>query len=144
MLCGVVVGALLASACSVLSPDGNLDGRWSGTTSQGQPISITIANHRVTQITVGYRADGCSGTKVFSNLSVALTLMGPSAGSLTFTEGSPNESNYTVILGSFTKMPDGRNATTLGKLEGNGFFTGTNYAECSEPFFNAAWHATKK
>jgi hypothetical protein len=46
-------------------------GEWVGTTSQGQPIAFTVSeDERVTAITVGYDFNGCSGSKIFGDLSV--------------------------------------------------------------------------
>jgi hypothetical protein len=51
----------------------NYEGKWSGATAQGSPISFTIsADEKVTSITVGYSFNGCSGTQTFSNLNLDL------------------------------------------------------------------------
>ena len=46
-------------------------GQWSGTTSQGMSIAFTVsADETLTQITIGYRVNGCSGSQTFANLAV--------------------------------------------------------------------------
>jgi len=48
-----------------------LEGQWSGTTSQAAPITFTVSSdQRVTNITVGYNFNGCSGTQTFPNLNL--------------------------------------------------------------------------
>jgi hypothetical protein len=46
--------------------------QWTGTTSQGQPISFTVASDRVTTVSVGYNYGGCSGTTTASNLNLEI------------------------------------------------------------------------
>jgi hypothetical protein len=62
----------LMSACSPTRPSSAaLDGLWSGTTSQGTPITFTVSSdQKVTAITVGYSFNGCSGVQTFSNLNL--------------------------------------------------------------------------
>src|SRR5258705_5827628 len=64
-------GALL-SACSPMAPSSaTLVGQWSGTTSQGTPITFTVSSdQKVTATSVGYSFNGCSGTQTFSNLNL--------------------------------------------------------------------------
>ena len=67
------------------APSSGYAGRWSGTvlvlpligagipTIQSQPFSFTVsADHRVTDISIGYNLNGCSGAKTFSGLSIAI------------------------------------------------------------------------
>jgi hypothetical protein len=63
---------VLMSACGPTAPSSaGLDGQWSGTTSQGTPMTFTVsAEQKVTAITVGYSFNGCSGTQTFSNLNL--------------------------------------------------------------------------
>jgi hypothetical protein len=65
---------ILAAACgnspSEPSAEPGYAGQWSGTTTQGRPISFTIStDQRLTALSVGYSAGGCTGTKTFSNIS---------------------------------------------------------------------------
>src|SRR5215204_825321 len=70
---------LLMACCALASGCGGptdpspstLEGQWSGTTSQGTPISFTVSSdQKVTAITVGYTFNGCAGTQTFANLSL--------------------------------------------------------------------------
>ena len=67
------------------APSSGYAGRWSGTvlvlpligagipTIQSQPFSFTVAaDQRVTDISIGYNFNGCSGAKTFSGLSIAI------------------------------------------------------------------------
>jgi hypothetical protein len=88
-------------------------GEWSGTTSQGMPISFTVApNETVTTITVGYNFNGCSGSQTFSDLSVPTApnltcIPGPCSGvaesyrAFGYSAGSPAGGPYTQINGLF-------------------------------------------
>ena len=60
------------SACSPTTPSSAaLDGQWTGTTSQGTPITFTVSSdQKVTAISVGYSFNGCSGVQTFSNLNL--------------------------------------------------------------------------
>jgi hypothetical protein len=112
--CAVLLG------CSPTTPSSSsLDGQWTGTTSQGTPISFTVsADQKVTAITVGYNFNGCSGTQRFSGLSLETApnvtcIPGPCPPSIT----SYRAFNYVT-----------------GPIEGpstgvNGLFTATNRAE---------------
>ena len=62
----------LMCACGPTTPSSaTLDGQWSGTTSQGTPITFTVSSdQKVTDITVGYSFNGCSGVQTFSNLNL--------------------------------------------------------------------------
>src|SRR5262245_49493042 len=74
--CGFSLVVTVAAACS--SPTAptpavtsRTAGQWSGTTSQGLPIGFSVsADEILTEITIGYRVNGCSGSQTFSNLSV--------------------------------------------------------------------------
>lgn len=79
-LCAAATTAL-ASACSrallpgipsALIPATTLSvGEWSGTTSQGLPISFTVSSAEIlTTISVGYDFNGCAGSHTFSDLLV--------------------------------------------------------------------------
>ena len=54
------------------TPASELDGNWSGTTSQGQTISFTIVNRSFTRFSVSYQIGGCGAivTTTFGNPQV--------------------------------------------------------------------------
>jgi hypothetical protein len=71
LLCAV------AAACggdgpTAPSASNSFNGQWTGTTSQGQPITITVSSERVTAVTVGYSYAGCSGTKTATDLNLEI------------------------------------------------------------------------
>ena len=90
-------------------------GQWSGTVlvlslppsgaPQSQPISFTVsADQRVTDISIGYRFNGCSGVKTFSGLSLAIAASsanspGPSWG---YGSPTPDGNDHTQVFGFFT------------------------------------------
>lgn len=134
---------VLMSACnnSPTTPSGGgsprYDGQWSGTTSQGGPITFTVSSgQKVTAITVGYSFNGCSGVNTFSNLNLdignppnpAAPSLGPSFG---YGSGPPEGANYTQVLGSFTA-----NTTATGSV----IFTG--YSGCGSAV--GTWTATRR
>lgn len=105
----------LMSACGTTSPSSaGLDGKWSGTTSQGMPITFTVSpDQKVTAITVGYGFNGCSGTQTFSNLNLDTAPMvtcipAPCQGSISsyrafnYSSGSPAAGPSTTVNGLFT------------------------------------------
>jgi hypothetical protein len=113
------------------------DGQWSGTTSQGRPITFTVSSEqKVTAITVGYSFNGCSGVNTFSNLNLDIgnppnptaPSLGPSFG---YGSGPPDGPNYTQVLGSFTA-----NTTATGSV----IFGG--YPGCGNT--SGIWTATKR
>jgi hypothetical protein len=67
-----ILGCALMNACGSTNPSsGGLDGQWSGTTSQGTPITFAVSSaQKVTDITIGYNFNGCSGVQTYSNLSL--------------------------------------------------------------------------
>jgi hypothetical protein len=113
------------------------DGEWSGTTSQGRPITFTVsADQRVTAIAAGYSFNGCSGTNTFSNLNLAIgTPPNPaapaSAPGFGFGSGPPDGPNFTQISGSF-------GSTTAA----NGTITFLGFAGCGNSV--GIWTAAKR
>lgn len=73
---GALVFLAASSACSPTTPSTGaslnaLDGRWSGTTSQGVPIAFSVSpDQKVTSIAVGYNFNGCSGMQTYSDLNL--------------------------------------------------------------------------
>jgi len=113
------------------------DGEWSGTTSQGRPITFTVsADQKVTALTVGYNFNGCSGANTFSNLNLDIgnppsptaPSLGPSFG---YGSGPPDGANFTQVLGSFTSSTTATGSVVFGA-----------YAGCGTAF--GAWNASKR
>jgi hypothetical protein len=100
-------------------------GEWVGTTSQGQPIAFTVsADERVTAITVGYDFNGCSGSKIFADLSVPAApqvtcIPGPCSGvvksyrAFGYTNGSVGSGAVTQINGLFLPGNEARGQATF-------------------------------
>lgn len=138
---------LAASACGddrVVSPSAANDyaGQWSGTTTQGRSITLSVsAEQKVTSITVGYNFGGCSGTHTFSDLSLdigtgpsGLPPRQPSQPSLPgfgFGSGSPEAPNFTQVTGFFTS-----NQTASGSA------AFLNVPDCGNAVAN--WSAAKR
>lgn len=102
------------------------DGQWSGTTSQGRPITFTVASdQKVTAITVGYGFSGCSGVNTFSGLSLDIgyppvqTPMTPGPG-FGYGSGSPEAANYTQVSGYFTSSTMANGTVVFGGYPGCG------------------------
>ena len=113
------------------------DGEWSGTTSQGRPITFTVSSdQRVTAITVGYSFNGCSGVNTFSNLNLEIGNL-PNASTLTlgpgfgYGSGPPDGPRYTQIYGSFTSSTTATGSVIFGDYPGCGNSAGI-------------WSATKR
>ena len=134
----------LLSACSPTAPSSaTLVGQWSGTTSQGTPITFTVSSdQKVTALSVGYNFNGCSGTQTFSNLNL---------------DTAPN---VTCIPGPCSTVISSYRAFSYvtGSIDGpstslNGLFTLTTRAEGQASFrdyagcgtaVGVAWSATKR
>ena len=113
------------------------DGEWTGTTSQGRPITFTVSpDQKVTDITVGYSFGSCSGTNTFSNLNLDIGTspfpgapqIGPGFG---FGSGSPELPNYTQIYGNFSSSTSVNGSVIFGA-----------YAGCGNS--GGIWSATKR
>ena len=136
----VCLAACGCGATSSTAPDSSYTGEWTGTTSQGVPISFGVsAEQTVTFITVGYRFGGCDGSNTFSNLSLAIGQSPfpprqPTPGNAAvfgYGSGSPESANYTQVQGSFTS-----GQTSSGSL------TFLNFSNCGNAV--ASWTATKR
>jgi hypothetical protein len=141
----IVAGCAAVGACNnggVTSPitsGSSYTGEWSGTTSQGVPISFSVsADQTVTSITVGFRFNGCSGSNTFSNLSLQIgqspfpprqpTPTDPGFG---FGSGPPEGADYTQVLGTFTSSQTSTGSLSL-----------LNFTNCGNAL--ATWNATKR
>ena len=123
---------LLASGCDYgsTSPStggsARYDGEWSGTTSQGRPITFKVSSdQKVTAISVGYNFNGCSGQNTFANLNLAIGTppnpgspsLGPGFG---FGSGPPDAANYTQVLGNFTAPTTATGSVVFAAFAGCG------------------------
>jgi hypothetical protein len=137
----LAVWCAAASACGSSSPaapsSAGYDGQWSGTTSQGKPITFTVAsNQKVTAITVGYAFGVCSGVNTFSGLNLDIgyppvqpsPTPGPGFG---YGSGPPDGPNYTQVSGWFTS-----NTTATGDVVFGG------YPACGNAI--GIWTATRR
>jgi hypothetical protein len=144
MLYSMALIAGLSAGCSY-SPmgPGALDyaGEWSGTTSQGRPISFTISSKaRVTAISVAYDFGGCSGVKTFTGLDVAIRtapagVLPPELeqyAGFNFRDGAQGAANATQVVGA---LKSETTATGAASFE--------NYAGCTNTFEGVTWNATK-
>jgi hypothetical protein len=113
----------LTSACSrallpgipsaFLPPTTSSVGEWSGTTSQGMPISFTVSPAELlTTMSVGYDFNGCVGSHTFSDLLVRTApdltcIPGPCTGvaasyrAFGYVNGTPGAGPVTQINGVF-------------------------------------------
>ena len=131
-----VVSWVLMSACGsnnstplTPSPGETLryDGQWSGTTSQGKPITFTVSSdQKVTAITVEYNFGGCSGLHTFPGLNLEIayppfrtTPLTPGPG-FGYGSGSPESPNYTQIAGWFTSTTVANGTVAFGGYPGCG------------------------
>jgi hypothetical protein len=118
-------------------------GEWSGTTSQGAPITFVVsADERVTSITLGYDFNGCSGSHTFSGLDVPTApdltcIPGPCAGVLSSYRAF-GYSAGAVAGGPMTQI----NGLFLPRNEAKGQATFRNYAGCGD-LITAEWTATR-
>ena len=105
-------------------------GQWSGTTSQGRTIAFTVAGaNQVTEITIGYTFNGCSGTNTFPNLSLDITMppnlpAGASPG-FGFGSGPSDSANSTQVLGTFTSSATATGSMVFTAFTGCGSSAGT-------------------
>jgi len=70
-LCAVLSACGTGAPTTPSSGGPNLAGQWGGTTSQGTPIAFTISpDQKVTELSVGYSFNGCSGSQTFTGLNL--------------------------------------------------------------------------
>jgi hypothetical protein len=132
---------LTSAMCVILSACGNgesspitpspggpagYDGQWSGTTSQGRPITFTVSSdQKVTAIAIGYNFGSCSRVRTFSDLNLDIgyppnpitATAGPSFG---YGSGQPEVSAYTQILGTFSSSTRATGSMIFGDYPGCG------------------------
>jgi hypothetical protein len=140
---------LCAAANSCASPSDPSDspmayqGEWNGTTSQGRSIAVVVSSdQKVTSITVGYNFNGCSGSKTFSNLSLAIARSQPPPGNpqppgpfdnpgFGFGSGAPDGPDFTQVYGAFSSSQTATGSVVFG-----------GYPGCGNS--GAIWTATKR
>jgi hypothetical protein len=139
----VLVGACSSSPSGPSAGGSSVAGQWSGTTSQGLPITFAAGSDEyVTAISIGYSFNSCSGSQAFSALRIQTA---PDVTCI----GGPCPSSIT----SYRSL-----AFSSGTLDGplttiNGLFLGGGRAEGSASFFNypgcgtstgVSWTATRR
>jgi hypothetical protein len=145
----MTLSCVLASACTpalfpLTRPASLSAGEWSGTTSQGAPITFVVStDERVTSITVGYDFNGCSGSHAFLDLDVPTApdltcIPGPCSGALSSYRAF-GYSAGSVTGGSMTQV----NGLFLPRNEAKGQATFRNYAGCGD-LVTAEWSATRR
>jgi hypothetical protein len=118
-VCFVLSGCKDTPTMPVPPPGGlaGYAGRWTGTTSQGRPLSFTVSlDQKVTAITVDYSFNGCAGVKTFENLNLDIVrpsnphapVAGPGFG---YGSGPPENGDYTQVVGFFAP-----NGTVTGSV----------------------------
>jgi len=102
-------------------------GQWIGPSSQGRTIAFTVAGaNQVTEITIGYDFNGCSGTKTFSGLNVDIATPAQGANSgFAFGSGPPGGADNTQVLGTFTSSTTATGSMVFGAYAGCGSSAGT-------------------
>jgi hypothetical protein len=121
----VLMLCLTASACGGSeptapspAPSNGYAGRWSGTvlvlplippgsgipTIQSQPLSFAVsADQRVTDISIGYSFNGCSGVKTFSGLSIAIASpLGSQGQGWGYASPTSDGRDHVEVYGAFT------------------------------------------
>lgn len=121
----------------------SLAGQWSGTTSQGVPISFSVADdEKVTTLIVGYNFNGCSGSQAFLGLTIGTApdvtcIPGPCSGSVasyrafSYSTSGPMGGPRTAVNGVFL---------SADRAEGQVNFV--NYSGCGTAN-GVAWTATR-
>jgi hypothetical protein len=142
--CAGLLAGLLASACGDDPTSPSVTslsvGAWSGTTSQGAPITFTVsANEVLTTLSVGYSFNGCSATETFSNLNVSTVpdiqcVPGPCSGTiatyraLSFTSSSVRTGPITIVNGVFVPGNRAQGVVSFFDFPGCGTATGIEWS----------------
>ena len=111
-------------------------GQWTGTTAQGAAIAFSVSSDEaLTTISVGYNFNDCSGTQVFSSLSVPTApnvtcIPGPCPDTLSsyrsffYSNGTRGAGPATTVNGLF--LPGGRAQGMVSFLDYPGCGTATS------------------
>jgi hypothetical protein len=143
----VVCAAMSACGSSGSGPTGpsatSYTGQWIGTTAHGTPITFTVSpDEKVTDITLGYSFNGCSGSHTFSNLNLETApsvtcIPGPcppvvsSYRSFNYSTG-PIDGPSTIVIGLFPSVTRAEGLVGFRNYPGCGSATGI------------AWIATRR
>jgi hypothetical protein len=124
-LCALVSGCDYGSTSPSTAGPARYDGQWSGTTSQGRPITFTVSSEqKVTAIALEYNFNGCSGSQAFSNLNLEIGTSPnpalPSRPTFSFGSGPPDGANYIQVLGTFTGDTTANGSMIFGDFGGCG------------------------
>jgi hypothetical protein len=133
-----MLGGLLASACSrttaAPSPaSSSLSvGQWTGTTTQGTPITFTVSSDEIlTKISIAYNFNGCSGIQTFADLNVPtapniICVPGPCSDTLSgyrafaYSSGSAATGSNTSINGLFLPLNQAQGQASFHDYPGCG------------------------
>ena len=132
---GILTG-LLASACGSgpASPSSSSlsVGQWTGTTTQGAPITFTVSSDEIlTTIVIAYSFNGCSGVQTFANLNVptapnVICIPGPCSNTLStyrafsYSSGSVGTGPTTSINGLFLPLNQAQGQASFQDFPGCG------------------------
>ena len=108
----------------------NFNGDWSGTTSQGRPIRFTVADLRVTAVTVDYAFSGCTGTVTIAASAPLQNPSGTASAVVTNIPNGPTGPSRTVVNFLFPSI-----------ASANGTVQFADYPGCGGT--NATWTAAK-
>jgi hypothetical protein len=146
--CVSLVVAAVASCSSPTAPTAAVSslsvGEWTGTTSQGMSITFTVSrDETLTQLSIGYRVNGCSGSQTFTNLSVrtAPEVICPSG---SCPSGATSYRAFIYSFGVFGQGPSTSvNGLFLpgGRAEGRASFS--DYPDCGSAG-PVTWTATRR
>jgi hypothetical protein len=143
----VIVSCSLLSACNSAAPTSlSYAGEWSGTTTQGVPISFTISSDdRLTSISLAHNFNGCSGSQTFANLNLPIAMdipcqPGPCPAPLSSYRGffytdnptTLDDRPATFVTGHFSRLTLASGAV--------GF---RNYPGCGAEYVYATWTASR-
>ena len=141
ILCSLTIG------CGGDGPTGpsatsGYNGQWSGTTSQGRPITFVVSGDHVTAATVGYSFSGCSGTRTSSNLSLEIGDVPPPPPG---TPVPPTAANGPHFFGTLGPLTEDDNVFVTGSFPSNTTANGVvviDYPGCRNGV--AIWDARKR
>lgn len=120
------------------------DGQWTGTTTQGRPISFVIeSSGAVTSIAVGHEFNGCVGSQTFLNLNLGIApdvqcVPGPCAPSIASFRGFGYDSGNPVDGPS-----TGINAILLSPTSAQGTINFRNFQGCGSAI-GVGWNAARR
>jgi hypothetical protein len=111
-------GAFAISALHGTCAAAGFDGTWTGTTSQGRPLSFVVSANAIRSLTVGYRIQGnaCAlDASTTTNFSSPQPITN-GAFSITVAGAGPTAVSYTIV-GTLLQQADGISTTSLGFIQ---------------------------